>query len=112
MSYTEPADSLSEKARDTAMVLKSLREEIEAVDYYNQRADVTKDEQVRALLLHNRNEEIEHAVMCLEWLRREIPEFDVNMRKFFFTSSPLTQVEGSVADAAPSGTGSLNIGKL
>ncbi len=84
---------LSQEAQEVHRALASLIEELEAVDWYNQRADVTQDEGLKAILLHNRNEEIEHASMALEWLRRKMPNFDKELRTYLFTSAPITQVE-------------------
>jgi len=92
-TYHEPTSELSAEARDVHRALASLIEELEAVDWYNQRADVTADEALRAVVLHNRNEEIEHAAMALEWLRRRIPKFDEEPRTYLFTSAPITEVE-------------------
>jgi len=74
--YHEPYELLSEEAREITRAIKSLIEEFEAVDWYNQRADITKDEELKAILIHNRDEEIEHAAMVLEWLRRKMPALD------------------------------------
>ena len=84
---------LSQDAQEVHRALASLIEELEAVDWYNQRADVTQDEGLKAILLHNRNEEIEHASMALEWLRRKISNFDKELRTYLFTSAPVTEVE-------------------
>lgn len=92
-AYHEPPEALSPKAREIHRVIASVIEELEAIDWYHQRADATSDESVRALVLHNMNEEIEHAVMGLEWLRRNLPGFDAEMRAYLFTSTPITEVE-------------------
>jgi hypothetical protein len=92
-SYHEPTSELSAEARETHRALTSLIEELEAVDWYNQRVDVTGDEDLKAVLAHNRDEEIEHAAMTLEWLRRRIPKFDEELRTYLFTSQPITQIE-------------------
>ena len=77
---------LSQDAQEIHRALASLIEELEAVDWYNQRMDVTQDEALRAILEHNRNEEIEHAAMALEWLRRKLPKFDEELFKFVHNS--------------------------
>ena len=82
--YHEPTDQLSEKDRDYVRCLNSLKEEIEAVDWYQQRIAATKDEQLKAILEHNRDEEIEHACMALEWLRRNMPGWDDELRENLF----------------------------
>ncbi|MDR1019721.1 MAG: ferritin [Synergistaceae bacterium] len=116
MSYYEPYSELSNAAREFDRIIQSLVEELDAINLYNQRADVTKDESVRALTLHNRNEEIEHAVMLFEWLRRVTPEFDEQMKTYLFTSLPVTEVEenatGASGSSVSAGSGSLGIGSL
>jgi ferritin-like protein len=121
MSTVYNESGLSQEAQEIHRALASLIEELEAVDWYNQRADVTQDEALKAILLHNRNEEIEHASMALEWLRRTIPNFDQELRTYLFTSAPVTDVEGAGGRAgdeggAPGGagsvSGSLGIGNL
>jgi ferritin-like protein len=111
MGYYEPYSELSESAREFERVIQSLIEELDAINLYNQRADVTKDESVRALTLHNRNEEIEHAVMLFEWLRRVTPEFDEQMKTYLFTSLPVTEVEKN-ATGSSGGSSSPGIGSL
>ena len=120
--YHEPYADLSTEARDVHRALASFIEELEAIDWYNQRADVTQDDSLRAILLHNRDEEIEHAVMALEWLRRRIPKFDEELQTYLFTSAPITELEGEEkskedkgsAEPAPPAVsnGSLGIGDL
>ena len=73
--------------------LHSLIEEIEAVDWYQQRVDVTDDESLKAILEHNRDEEIEHACMALEWLRRNMPGWDEELRTYLFTEKKITELE-------------------
>lgn len=94
MSTVYHESGLSDNAKDVHRALASLIEELEAVDWYNQRADVTGNPELKAILLHNRNEEIEHAAMALEWLRRRIPEFDEELRTYLFKSAPITEIEG------------------
>jgi hypothetical protein len=93
MAYYIPYGNLSDKARTTDSALVSLMEELEAINYYNQRADVASDDTLKGVMLHNRNEEIEHAVMLFEWLRRNIGEFDKNMREYLFKDAPITEIE-------------------
>jgi hypothetical protein len=73
--WHESYEKLSERTLNFSRAIKSLQEELEAVDWYNQRAEVTNDEQLRRILEHNRDEEIEHAMMALEYLRRMSPAF-------------------------------------
>jgi uncharacterized protein len=91
--WHEGYDNLSERTLNFSRALKSLQEELEAVDWYNQRAEVTKDDQLRRILEHNRNEEIEHAMMALEYLRRMSPVFDKHMRTYLFTEGDITEIE-------------------
>ncbi|MGC9384283.1 MAG: encapsulin-associated ferritin-like protein [Kosmotogaceae bacterium] len=93
--YHEDLNELSEKAKDISRALNSLKEEIEAVDWYNQRADVTKDEAIKAILEHNRDEEIEHAAMIIEWLRRNMEAWDDELKTYLFTEGSLTEIEES-----------------
>lgn len=104
---------LSQTAQEVHRALASLIEELEAVDWYNQRVDVTKDEDLKAVLAHNRDEEIEHAAMALEWLRRKMPRFDEELKTYLFTSAPITSVEEG-AEAADTGesSGGLGIGRM
>lgn len=93
MSSTPVEEGLSKKAILVHRALASLQEELEAIDFYNQRADLTGEDSLKAVLDHNRDDEMEHAVMLLEWVRREMPEFDVQLRKILFQS-------GSIVDLA------------
>lgn len=80
--YHEPAESLTAELRDAHRALASLKEEIEAVDWYHQRIALCGDDELRRILTHNRDEEIEHACMALAWLRRRMPEWDVALRRY------------------------------
>lgn len=91
--YHEPLELLSEQTKDMHRALVSVQEELEAVDWYRQRAEATQDEELKGLLLHNMREEIEHACMVLEWLRRNNPDFDQQMRTYLFTDKPILEVE-------------------
>ena len=82
MGLYEQYSELSMEAHDVDRVITSLMEELEAINYYNQRADVSGDESVCELMIHNRDEEIEHACMLIEWLRRRMPEFDGELRSY------------------------------
>ncbi len=81
----------------------SLMEELEAIDWYQQRVDVTADEELKAVLAHNRDEEIEHAMMNLEWIRRNNPTFDAAARIFLFSEGPITEVEEKMEQATGGG---------
>jgi ferritin-like protein len=89
----EPPELLSPFAKNLHRGIVSLMEELEAVDWYQQRAEATDDAELKAVLIHNRNEEIEHAMMTLEWLRRRFPEFDEHMRTYLFQDGPITEIE-------------------
>ncbi|AVJ55153.1 ferritin [Idiomarina sp. OT37-5b] len=87
--YHEPYELLSDETRDMHRAIISLMEELEAVDWYNQRIDVCKDEELKAVLIHNRDEEKEHAAMMLEWIRRKDPKFDEELKDYLFTDKSL-----------------------
>jgi uncharacterized protein len=87
--YHEPAEELSAETRDMHRAIISLMEELEAVDWYNQRVDACKDPELRAILKHNRDEEKEHAAMVMEWIRRHDPRFDKELRDYLFTDKKL-----------------------
>ena len=83
--YHEPISELSDETRDMHRAITSLMEELEAVDWYNQRVNACKDEELKAILAHNRDEEKEHASMVLEWIRRKDPSFDKELKDYLFT---------------------------
>jgi hypothetical protein len=103
--YHEPADLLPEPTKDLHRAILSLMEELEAIDWYQQRADASKDPALKAVMLHNRNEEVEHAMMTLEWIRRRDAKFDETARTYLFTELPITEVEGAKKAAAAAGGG-------
>jgi hypothetical protein len=118
-SYHEPLELLSEVARDNHRAIVSLREELDAVDWYAQRAEATSNAELKAILLHNRREEIEHAMMVLEWLRRTDGTFAANVATYLNSSGPITEVEAAAtsvdvgADSNPRASStSLGIGSL
>ncbi len=88
--YHEPLDKLSEKTKDMHRAITSLMEELEAVDWYNQRVDACSDPDLKAILEHNRDEEKEHAAMVLEWIRRQDPKMDHELRDNLFKQGPIT----------------------
>jgi ferritin-like protein len=115
-SLHEPLDVLSEETRNMHRAIVSLKEELEAVDWYQQRAEACTDEELRAVITHNKNEEIEHAMMTLEWIRRHSPVFDANIAKYLKTTGPILAIEagggdGSSSASTPPGAG-LGIGSL
>lgn len=87
--YHEPIEELSDETRDMHRAIVSLMEELEAVDWYNQRVDACTDPELRAILEHNRDEEKEHAAMVLEWIRRQDDAFDDELRDYLFTEEPI-----------------------
>jgi ferritin-like protein len=92
----EPGEKLKPGTPDIHRAVVSLMEELEAVDWYRQRADACDDEQLKAILEHNLHEEIEHASMVLEWLRRHVPQIDAALRTYLFTSGEVTKLEEAV----------------
>src|SRR5512146_757449 len=92
-TYHEPLDKLSSSTQDMHRALVSLQEELEAVDWYQQRADACEDAELKAILLHNMREEIEHASMVIEWLRRRHPDFERHLHTYLFRDKPILAVE-------------------
>jgi uncharacterized protein len=115
MGLHEAAADLAPATLDRHRGIVSLMEELEAMDWYQQRIDATGDAQLEAVLAHNRDEETEHAAMSLEWLRRQDPVLDAHLREYLFTEGSIValegQIEGGGHGAAP-GDGSLGIGSL
>jgi hypothetical protein len=87
--YHEPVEELSDETRDMHRAIISLMEELEAVDWYNQRIDATNNKELAAILAHNRDEEKEHAAMVLEWIRRRDPRFDKELKDYLFTTEEI-----------------------
>lgn len=117
--YHESWDALPAEARDIHRALVSLKEEIEAVDWYHQRLVMTSDPGLREILVHNRDEELEHACMMIEWLRRNMDAWDEHLRAYLFTEAPITEVEqaetedqGRSGHPAGGSDTDLGIGKL
>jgi hypothetical protein len=118
----ESPDDLDAAAADRHRALASIGEELEAVDWYDQRAEATENPELAEVLAHNRDEEKEHAAMTLEWLRRNDPVLDRHLRTYLFTDRSIVGEEaeaehgGGAGDAAdartPSADGSLAIGSL
>ena len=119
----EAAALLDEHTVDHHRAVTSLCEELEAVDWYDQRVKATSDASLAAVLAHNRDEEKEHASMTLEWLRRRDPILDRHLRTYLFRTEPITEIEAE-AEAGPGAedgagdpgadpaSGSLGIGSL
>lgn len=111
MAYTEPYEALDEKTREISRAITSLREELEAIDWYNQRVATSKDKDLKEIMAHNRDEEIEHACLALEWLRRNMPAFDTELKTYLFTTGSLLAVE--TGGQQETGNGSrLSIGDM
>lgn len=91
--YHEPIEELSDATRDMHRAITSLMEELEAVDWYNQRVDACKDKELKAILEHNRDEEKEHAAMVLEWIRRKDAKMDEFLKEFLFKTGSITHAE-------------------
>ena len=91
VGYHEPLEDLSAETRDMHRAIVSLMEELEAIDWYNQRTDASQDPELKAILEHNRDEEKEHASMLLEWVRRKDPKFSEELRDYLFTTKPIAE---------------------
>lgn len=118
-SYHEPYELLSDETRDMHRAVVSAMEELEAIDWYQQRAEACSDPELAAILLHNKDEEIEHAMMTLEWIRRRNPRFAEHARTYLMSEAPILEVEeraegadGARAARPAPGTGCLGIGSL
>jgi ferritin-like protein len=114
----EDPGTLKPETIDQHRAIVSIMEELEAIDWYGQRVAAATDDELRSVLAHNRDEEIEHAAMVIEWLRRHNATFDAQLKTYLWSEGPITQVEaaaeGGDAGAAPAGAGdgSLGIGSL
>ncbi len=107
-TFHEAEEHLRPSTRDMHRALVSLMEELEAVDWYQQRMDATHDDELREILRHNRDEEQEHAAMVLEWIRRRDPNFDAKLREYLFTEGSIVGREAALeqrATPAPGGDG-------
>lgn len=109
--YHEPYEHLSEECRNHTRALSSLKEEVEAVAWYDQRRDVCTDAELRDILTHNRDEEIEHACMALEWLRRNMPAWDEHLRTYLFSTTSITEAEAQAKGPVQSTSRGLGIGR-
>jgi hypothetical protein len=102
----EAAELLDEATIDRHRAYQSLKEELEAADWYDQRVTATKDPTLAAVLAHNRDEEKEHAAMTLEWLRRHDPKLDEHLRTYLFTEGSILAVEAAATGSSGGATGS------
>ena len=100
--FHEAPQDLTPETRDMHRSIVSLIEELEAIDWYQQRIEAAGDEALRATLAHNRDEEKEHASMVLEWIRRRDPAFDAQLKRYLFTTSPIVE-RNSEEEAKPVG---------
>jgi len=91
--YHEPLELLDDDTMDRHRAIRSIMEELEAVDWYDQRVKATNDPELAEILAHNRDEEKEHAAMTLEWLRRRDPKLDEHLRTYLFTEGNLLDIE-------------------
>ena len=99
----EPADQLKPETINIHRAIVSLMEELEAIDWYQQRVEATTDEALRTILAHNRDEEKEHASMVLEWIRRHDPVFDAHLKQYLFTTAPITERAEETETQPPGG---------
>jgi ferritin-like protein len=111
----ESADLLDDAVIDRHRAAESVVEELEAIDWYDQRVAATNDADLASVLAHNRDDEKEHAAMALEWLRRQDPTLDAQLRQYLFTSGPIVSVEDvedGDSSSAPNAAVGLGIGGL
>ncbi len=120
-NYHEPVEELSQEARNFSRALNSLKEEIEAVDWYHQRVVTSNNEELASIMAHNRDEEIEHACMTLEWLRRNMPGWDEELRNYLFKEGSIAgneeeskegDTESTQSEVSKLKSDSLGIGKI
>ena len=117
MGLHEAREDLRPETLERHRGLVSLMEELEAMDWYQQRIDATRDPDLKAVLAHNRDEETEHAAMSLEWMRRQDPVLDDHLRTYLFTSGSIVGLEqeaegGGGGQGGGAGDGGLGIGSL
>ena len=127
VGYHEAEEKLTPETQDNHRAFTSLQEELEAADWYDQRVDAATDPDLQAILKHNRNEEIEHFTMLLEWLRRRDAKLSGELQNRLFTTTSIVAQEqaekgdtvgaklGAVENGGASGVesgGSLGIGSL
>lgn len=109
--YLEPYDKIDDESLEYMRAIKTLMEELEATMFYQQRIAASKDEALKAIMAHNRDEEIEHCCMTIEWLRRKMPVWDSELRTYLFKDDPVTELE-SEDESSDEDDDSLNIGDL
>lgn len=115
-SLHESTEQLKPETIDRHRAVVSIMEELEAVDWYDQRIDAASDGELKRILAHNRDEEKEHAAMMLEWLRRHDPKLDEHLRTYLFTEKSVLEIEDAAEEggggSSSGGDGSLGIGSL
>jgi len=114
-SLHEAAEQLPAEVIDRHRAIQSLMEELEAVDWYDQRVAACQDDELREILAHNRDEEKEHAAMVLEWLRRHDATLDRHLRTYLFSEGSIVEREDASTEGGapkPTGAASLSIGSL
>ena len=105
----EAAERLKPETVEIHRAIVSLMEELEAIDWYRQRVDASGDPELSAVLEHNMNEEIEHASMVLEWIRRKVPKFDETLRTYLFTTGDITKIEEAIDGGAQQGSPKIDL---
>gem|GEM_PF-155500 len=110
--YHEPIELLDEKTMNITRAINSLKEELEAVDWYNQRVAATNDPELKGIMAHNRDEEIEHACMAIEWLRRNMDKWDEELRTYLFVDGSILEAEESETAAEVVNTSGIHVGDL
>ncbi len=108
----ESPETLGPETIDRHRATVSIMEELEAIDWYDQRAAASDDDALRKILEHNRDDEKEHTAMALEWLRRHDPTLDEQLRKYLFTDGSITAKDDGSEEGDDLGSGSLGIGSL
>ena len=109
-AYHEPLELLSGETREMHRAVVSLMEELQAIDWYQQRADACADLPLKNVLLHNKDEEIEHATMLMEWIRRHSEHFDQMLHRYLFTEAPITGIEKGAEATGPASSPGLVLG--
>ena len=104
-TFHESEERLLPRTRDMHRAIVSLMEELEAVDWYQQRMDATEDSELREILRHNRDEEKEHAAMVLEWIRRRDDGFSRVLKTYLFSEGSITELEDVVEKGNGDGAG-------
>lgn len=113
IEYHEPPEELRPETRELHRALSTLAEELEAIDWYEHRLDTMNDPDLRDIIVHNQKEEMEHAAMTLEWLRRKLPGLDERLRKYLFKEGPIVEEDAPHYSPRPAGRmdASLGIGR-